>query len=285
MKSLTGWIGMRAVPIIVLLVLTQWLCGCSTTRSQEIDPTNLAQLESVQEVPTHNEEGGSPALSYIRIKALEDTALSLAAQGGLAAQSKIINARLDKDRWYLETIYNFNGMILSHGVLPPVLVQGDFSLNLADPNTIRVADKTYKIVQQARFVTTPPNWRDYLWMTYAKPEMPHKLLLPKNNYESKIWSKAVRLGWQKGIEQAVNIFQQNLARLKRDYQGMILYRKLLEQKMINAPFVSRTELGVTGDGSDMRINDQVLRITEHPKLKTDSSGWKAIVVKQNDNNV
>jgi hypothetical protein len=37
---------------------------------------------------------------------------------------------------------------------------------------------------------------------------------------------------------------------------------------------------VTGNGDDRRINDQVLRITEHPQLKTDSNGWKAIVVTQ-----
>jgi defect-in-organelle-trafficking protein DotC len=53
--------------------------------------------------------------------------------------------------------------------------------------------------------------------------------------------------------------------------------------MISAPYVSRTELGVTGDGTDMRINDQVLRITELPKLQTESKGWRAIVVKNNDN--
>ena len=70
-----------------------------------------------------------------------------------------------------------------------------------------------------------------------------------------------------------------MARLKRDYRGMILYRKLLQEKMISPPFVSRTELGITGDGSDMRVNDQVLRIVELPKLQTNSKGWNAIVVK------
>ena len=50
--------------------------------------------------------------------------------------------------------------------------------------------------------------------------------------------------------------------------------------MITPPFVARTELGVTGDGDDMRINDQVLRIVEAPKLKTDSKSWNAIVVKK-----
>ena len=60
---------------------------------------------------------------------------------------------------------------------------------------------------------------------------------------------------------------------------MVLYRKLLQEKMISPPFVARTELGVTGDGNDMRINDQVLRIVELPKLQTNSKHWKAIVVK------
>lgn len=257
------------------------LTGCAHHNSQ-IDPTNLNQLENIQqeETPHTSSEG---ELSGLRIKALEDTAMSLGAQGGLAWASEKINARLEKDRWYLETIYNFNGMMLSHGVLPPVLEEGDNSLNLADPNTIRISDKTYKIVAQARFATTPPNWRDYLWLTYTKPEMPSKFLLPHTSDEQKIWKKSIKLGWEKGIEQAYSIFQQSLATLRRDYRGMLLYRKLLQEKMVSPPYVSKTNLGVTGNGSDMRINDQVLRITELPKLQTDSNNWRAIVVKENDN--
>lgn len=271
---------MKEKLIISIIAMTSLLTACSH-HQQEIDPTNLQSLESIQEQEPKRSTTDSE-LSGIRAKALEDTGMSLAAQGGLASTSDQINGHLQKDKWYLETLFNFNGMMLSHGVLPPVLVEGNNSLNLADPNTIRVSDKTYKIIQQARFVTTPPNWRDYLWMTYSKPEIPSKFLLPKNSEEHKIWARAVRLGWDKGVQQAYSIFQQNLARLKRDYQGMILYRKLLQQHMISAPFVSRTELGVTGDGNDMRVNDQVLRITELPKLQTESNGWKAIVVKQND---
>lgn len=273
---------MKAMKLLGVTILLSLLTACTST-SPEIDPTNLNQLASLQEKPLEGTPAAAaPGVSHIRLKALEDTAMSLAAQGGLSWASKHINEQLLKDRWYLETTYNFNGMMLSHGVLPPVLVQGDNSLNLADPNTIRVADRTYKIIQQARFATTPPNWREYLWMAYGKPELPPKFLLPRNKDEAKVWRAAVLLGWQKGVQQSVTIFQQSLARLKRDFQGMILYRKLLAEKMISAPYVSRTELGVTGDGTDMRVNDQVLRITEHPKLQTDSSNWKAIVVKQND---
>lgn len=276
---------MQKINLFILLTLSSLLLTACATHHQpkEIDPTNIQQLEAMQDTePLHEDGTGSATISQIRIKALEDTAMSLGAQGGLAASSQQINDRLNQDKWSLETIYNFNGMMLSHGVLPPVLVESDSSLNLANPNTIRIADKTYKIVAQARFATTPPNWRDYLWMPFKKPEMPNRVLLPRTDEERKIWAKAIKLGWDKGIEQAYSIFQQNLARLKRDYQGMILYRKLLQENMVSPPYVSKTELGVTGNGSDMRINDQVLRITELPKLQTDSQNWKAIVVQQHD---
>lgn len=274
-------INMRIKLFLSALLLTGLLTSCGSSH-KEIDPTNIGDLRSMSDEGPVNQEGGSRELSQLRVKALQDTAMSLGAQGGLAWASEQVNANLNKDKWYLESIYNFNGMMLSHGVLPPVLEQGDNSLNLADPNTIRVADKTYKIIAQARFATTPPTWREYLWMTFTKPELPQHFLLPRTKEEKNIWRKAINTGWDSGIVQAVNIYQQNLARLKRDYQGMILYRKLLAEHMISAPYVSRTELGVTGDGNDMRVNDQVLRITELPKLQTDSKGWKAIVV-QNDN--
>lgn len=256
-------------------------CGCSSffnsTSAQNIDTTNINQLETVSQ---DSLKKPSAQVTAMRNKLLTDTAMSLGAQAGLAWASEKMNQQLNKDRTYLDSIFNFNAMMLSHGVLPPVLEEGDYTLNVDDPNTIRVSDKTYHILQQAHFATTAPNWRDFLWLTYTKPELPDKTLLPRNAEEQKVWKTAIHLGFDKGIEQAYSIFKQNLTRLKRDYQGMILYRKLLQQKIINAPFVSRTELGVTGSGEDLRVNDQVLRIVELPHLQTESKQWKAIVVKQ-----
>lgn len=257
------------------------LVSCSTTKKPDIDATNLEALQNVSYEPSSFL--APKELSELRVKALEDTAMSLGAQGGLAYATEEMNTRLQRDRSYLETIYNFNGMMLSHGVIPPVLAEGDNSLNLDDPNTIRVADRTYKIIAQARFATTAPNWRDYLIMTYTKPEFPNKAFLPRTNQEKRIWRNAIKTGWDKGIQQAYSIFHQNLARLKRDYSGMILYRKLLQENMISPPFVAKTNLGVTGDGNEMRVNDQVLRISELPKLQADTQYWRPIVVKQHDN--
>lgn len=263
---------------LLLCAVFVLLTSCSSHTQNTYDTANLSQLESVRVNP-RAPRGSPEALSSLRSRSLRDTAMSLGAQGSLAWSSTEINGWLEKEKKYLDSIFNFSALMLEHGVMPPVLEVGDDSLNLADPNTIRVADRTYKIVQQAQFMTTPPNWREYLWLNYSKPELPDKTLLPRSTAEQKIWREGIRAGWDKGVEQGYAIFQQSLARLKRDYNGMLLYRKLLKEHMISAPYVARTELGVTGDGNDMRINDQVLRIVEHPQLQTNSKGWQAIVVK------
>jgi len=258
-------------------------CAHHSQNLDNINTTNRNQLENVRtDTRSPSSSASKTELSGLRAKALRDTAMSLGAQAGLASASEQINSHTEVNSKHLESIYNFHALMLAHGVLPPVLEAGDNNLNLADPNTIRVADRSYKIVQQARFATTAPNWREYLWLSFSKPELPDRTLLPKSSEETKIWKAGIKAGWEKGEQQAYSIFQQNLARLKRDFRGMLLYRKLLEQKMISPPFVSRTELGITGDGDDMRINDQVLRIVELPKLQTNSRRWNAIVVKRDE---
>lgn len=268
----------KKVMLISAFFVSLTACSNHQQNLDSINTASISQLESVQ-VNARQHTDNPDGLSALRSRSLKDTAMSIGAQGGLAYTATEINAWLEKDKKYLDSIFNFNAMMLEHGVLPPVLETGDNNLNLADADTIRVADRTYKIVQQAKFTTTPPNWRDYLWLNYPKPTLPDRSLLPKNTAEHKVWRDGIRAGWDKGIEQGYVIFQQNMARLKRDYHGMMLYRKLLTSKMISAPYVARTELGVTGDGNDMRINDQVLRIVEHPQLQTNSKGWKAVIIK------
>ncbi len=39
-------------------------------------------------------------------------------------------------------------------------------------------------------------------------------------------------GWKNGVDQANTILEENIARIKEDFVGMILYRKLLAMNMI-----------------------------------------------------
>ncbi|HVV69298.1 MAG TPA: type IV secretion system DotC family protein [Gammaproteobacteria bacterium] len=221
-------------------------------------------------------------VNQIRQSILTETATSMGAQSGLAWASQRINKILDMNERNLDQTFNFHALLLNQNVLPPVLTQGEKALNLDNPETLRLADRVFKIESPPRFVTAPPSWREYLYMNYEQPEKPPGSLLPRTDEERKIWNDAVAEGWQDGIQQANSIFSENMGRLKRDYNGMITYRVLLAQNMVTAPFVAKTDLGVTGDDNQMRINDQVLRITATSKLIPNSKKWKAIVLPGTD---
>lgn len=246
---------------------------------QNIQYAGTASLAELQRLGTAPVAGAKTVqVSRIRFAALQETALTLGAQAGLAWRSKQINKELEQRSNDLDKTYNFYAMLLNKNVLPPVLSESDDSLNLDSPNSIRLSSKTYKIVNQARFVTAPPTWRDYLWMNFSKPDAPDKTLLPKNATEQMLWKHYVAAGWDNGIHQANNIMSENLSRINRDYQGMALYRKLYAQNMVSAPFVAKTELGITGDSSEMSINDQILRITALPQLNLKGNTWKPGVI-------
>lgn len=217
-------------------------------------------------------------MSQIRAAAIQDTATSLGAQSGLAWAAKQFNDSLEQDDRNLSRVYNFSALLIKGNVLPPVLSEGRNALNVDDAETLRLADKIYKIESPPRFVTAAPTWRQYLWMDYEAPEKPNPTLLPRDDEERKVWNQYVLEGWNDGTLQANQIFSENMGRLKRDYNGMILYRKLLNQHIVTAPFVAKSDLGVTGDENQIRINDQVLRITATSQLVPDSKKWKPAVV-------
>ena len=220
---------------------------------------------------------GCDQINPIRLAAIRETATQLGARGALAWRSIQVNHSLTAEANYLNHVFDFNQLLLDSDVLPPVLVEADNSLNLASDDALRLASKIYKIESPARFITAAPNWRDYLWMNYQKPNMPDQSLLPTTCPEARAWNNFLEQGWKQGLIQANEIFSVNLNRLKRDYMGMVLYRKLLAQHMVSAPFVAAADLGVTGDANELRINDRVLRITAVSQLQTDPNQWKPVL--------
>ncbi len=267
----------RKTYVVCLLLLA----SCASVNQQSKTAVNTDTLEGLQAMANSSKPNinGNPKGNKFRETALKETALSIGAQAGLASRAKTIDNELVKATRHLDAIYDFNALLLDNNVLPPVLVEGRNTFNLANLQTIRISDRTYKVIKQAHFVTTPPGWRQYLWMDYAKPEPPHASLLPKNKDEKLIWYAYIEKGWQQGVEQANTILEENIARIKEDFIGMILYRKLLAMNMVSAPYVSHTDLGITGDGNEIHIDDRVLRITALPALNTNSAEWRAAISK------
>lgn len=218
-------------------------------------------------------------VSPIRLSAIKQASTSLGARGGLAWESRNIDIMLSHQSIFLDQTFDFNQLLLAHNVIPPVLTESNNNLNLDSDSTLRIAEKTYRILEPAHFVTVAPNWRDYLEMRFKKPGPPDQTLLPKSEAETALWNYYLKQGWEEGVKQADAVFTVNLNRLKRDYKGMVLYRELLTEHMVSAPFVSKAELGVTGNADELRINDQVLRIVAHSKLQPNAKQWRPVLTK------
>ncbi len=267
----------RAIKVLTAVgMVTCLVSGCAV---RPVGPNNtLAQLGYVRmdQLPS-----GNGKVNSIRMQALRETATTLGARGALAWRSEHIDAALEQQAIDLDQVFNFNQLLLKHNVLPPVIVESQGDLNLNNGSTIRMADKTYKIVATARFVTSPPTWRDYLWLNYKQPDVPDTTLLPTTRDEAQVWDFYLTQGWKDGLEQANEIFAADLGRLKRDYLGMVLYRKLLSQGIITSPIVSKADLGVTGNADQIRVNDEIMRITAKSALQPDSEKWKPVITNGN----
>lgn len=222
---------------------------------------------------------GETDVNAIRYAAIQEAASSLGARSGLAWQARNIDFALQAESTFIDQVFDFNQLLLDHNVLPPVLSENDDSLNVDNDDTLRIASKTYRILRPARFVTAPPNWRDYLWMRYDRPKVTNRALLPQSPSEAEVWNHYFKKGWVEGIQQANNIFVDDLNRLKRDMIGMILYRKLLAENMVSPPYVAKAQLGITGDATQLRINDQVMRITAQSELQPNPKQWQPILTK------
>ncbi len=220
----------------------------------------------------------------LRGQAVRETALSLGMQAGLYYESTQINKVLDKNTSQLDKVFDFGILLFEDNVLPPVIVDASNMVHINDQgDTMRIAGKTYRIVSQVRFVTAPPTWRDYLWMSYPPPEMPNRHTLPKSSTERQAWQLGVAEGWNLGISQAVTIYHINLHRLVQDFDGMILYEDLLLKNMVSPFYVQKKYYGITGSGSHMAIDDENWSITVKPELQLHSKLWNPIVQSGDEN--
>src|ERR1043165_9803898 len=168
----------KSIRLLAGLSLCALLSSCSTTQPNyktvgSLD--NLTQLQDLHAQVTKDKK----QMTALHSQALQDTAMSIDAEAGLAWRSEHINQVLTKNSPQLDRIFNFNLILLDHNVIPPVLVQGNNSLKLSDGQTLRIDDRAYQIISQARFTTAPPQWRTHIWMDYHPPELPLPAFLPK----------------------------------------------------------------------------------------------------------
>lgn len=275
---------------VLVLIGIVFLCAFSGKANAELTMDDLAYKDQ-ERIPypldyylnIEKEDKGKDkksALPFdIRREALREAAISYGARAGLSWQTYHIKQELERRARYLDKVFNFSQLLIPapSGLLiePPIISESINNMLIeTDGQQAAVSDKMYNIIMNARIVSAPRLWRNYLERTWAEVQPPPDVLRPENDEEREIWQELVTRGWEEGVEQADEIFQEDLDLMIADFTGMVRYRTLLSQGMISPPYALQVDRGVTGDGTQMRIGDRAVQITGVPELVTGYDQWQ-----------
>jgi defect in organelle trafficking protein DotC len=214
----------------------------------------------------------------IRLDAMKEAALSYGARGGLAWRTYQIRMELETKARYMDKVYDFRSLLIEapSGFLiePPVISEAENNIIIGGGGMeAAVADRFLNMNTNVRIVTAPRTWRQYLEREWGEVEPPPNILRPVNREEREIWVEEIDKGWKEGIQQADEIFENDLNMLLAHYRGMVRYRMLLAQGMVTPTLAVQTDRGVTGGGNQMRIGDRAVQIVDKPVLVPESAEW------------
>jgi defect-in-organelle-trafficking protein DotC len=249
-----------------------------SVESLEMEPPPT--LEDIQGIERENVAMGDTGLPLeIRLDALKEAAVSYGARAGLAARTFEIRKQIDSRSRHLDKVYDFGKLLVPapSGLLiePPVVSEAENNMLIDfDGQEAAVSDRIYHIINNARIVSAPRNWRGYLEREWGAVEAPPDILRPEDDEEREVWNDYTEKGWEQGVLQANEIFEEDLNLLNADFQGMVRYRMLLSQGMISPPHALQVDRGITGDGDEMRVGDRAVKITGVPELMTGFDEWR-----------
>lgn len=261
--------------ITALCVLS--LMGASA-RADDSPPPSLYDLQTVPKLNTIVDDTSSLPFD-IRLDAVREAALSYGARGGLSWRTYEIRQDLERRATYLDKVFDFRQLLIPapSGLLiePPILSESVNAMIVgASGREAAVADRVYSISRNARITGAARSWRNYLEREWGEVKEPPDILRPADDEERMRWIEWVNEGWDKGVEQADEIFEQDLNQLVAHYQGMVRYRMLLAQGMVSPPYALQVDRGITGGGSNMRVGDRAVEITGMPELMPGTERWQ-----------
>lgn len=243
----------------------------------EEEPVEIEAILEYQPQAAIQDDGKLPL--DIRMDALKEAAISFGARGGLAKRTYEVRKELDTRARYLDKIFDFNQLLIaapSGLMIEPPIITESMNAMIIEPEgqEAAVSDRIYNIIRNARIVSTGRTWRNYLEREWGEVAPPPDILAPRDEEERQIWREYVQKGWTYGYEQADEIFEEDLARLTTDFEGMVRYRMLLAQGMVSPPYALQVDRGITGGGEEMRIGDRAVQITGVPEFVPGADQWK-----------
>lgn len=253
-----------------VLILLMALRAAFAVETQSNIPERLQYLLNLK---CNDAEEIKNEYKEMRVNAVRDVAKRLGIQEGAKWRYDLIVEALSKHEKTLDQVYGFRFVLIDSKILPPVIIQSSGSIDVKD----RVAVQTgtsYKIIKDARFVSNPPSWRDYLLQQRSFEVQPiPSSLYPKDKDEEKIWREVVASGWKRGIALADSVFEINLRKLDRDFRGMILFRLLSGQGFLSLPRVSEGRYAVRVGDKTLDLNQASFQIVRDSAFQQEDK-WR-----------
>lgn len=216
-----------------------------------------------------------------RSAAMRSAALTYGARAGLAYRGWEIARLLERHAAQLSSVFRFRDLLLDKGgfrVLPPVASETRRAFRLGrDGARAATARRVVRIVSAERLVSAPPDWRDYLVREWAPAEPPVSVLFPRSRAERNRWRGWVREGWTRGAALADDVFMADLDRLSRDFEGIVLWRRLELARMATAPEVELGDAPVSGGGRVLRIDEAFAKLGDPARLVPVPGEWRPLM--------
>lgn len=255
----------QCVAAILLLV-----CAGVGSVFAETSPDPASEIKRLQKMRGNDER--KPEVVQIRADVITEAAYTLGVQSGVCWRNDLRLKMLERFAHSLDKIFNFTPLLLQGDVMPPVIIEAGPGLRIENDTTATSVIRHYKIMQDARFVSVSPSWRDYLMTAYDPPETINRIILPKNSDEQALWNLHVERGFHDGIRQADLLYETQLNTLVRDYRGCLRFVSLSRQGIVSIPQISRGVYDITVNGKELAIGERIFRVTgaEFQKVET----WK-----------
>lgn len=282
---------------IAVLSLSAALVGCQTTNPTGVEkippPPQLGSGDALgggSHAPMSYEQfakktrsgTGANAVDSERFSALRDAALAYSAQASYERRSWEILRELEAQSAKLSSEFNFNDVVYTAPkeagiVVPPVVSRAKEALTITNGGKESVAaDEYYRIEKPGHLVGVVPTWRDYLVMMMDKTPDPSDQFLPSDKKERQIWDRYMAEGWKQGQLQAEETLKENMRLLRRDYLGMIEYRRLVDAGLINSMVVTSSEVRAKGTPRELFVGQRRVKIENAATFVSDPRRWKPV---------
>ncbi|CAM3787274.1 type IV secretory system conjugative DNA transfer family protein [Vreelandella rituensis] len=219
-------------------------------------------------------------------KVVRDAGRRLGATAGYNHQAERLYQEIEGYSQYLESIFDFQALLLPDGVVPPVIAQTDQVISYDGGRSKTVRARVYKALKEARFANPrAPSWRNYLNLNQTGTEYPLPELQQAINKYKTTWEQAVHDGWERGHHQAQQGFEIAINELERDYLGMHLFHMLWLAEMVEPPRIVDATQNIDGGGrgrDEMSLGVRRIVISEEAYFIDDSSRWNALIAEASE---